>query len=91
MLHTLVLVTELLKSSQAELTVEEGDSQVEEHATAIHDLRTQLVEHEKAMSDRLRRIEELLENSSARKLSALPLPLSFILLVLLFALWLWHR
>ena len=72
MLHTLVLVTGPLVPPQTEATVEEGVNQVEEHASAIRDLRAQLAEHdrdlraqlaehERVMSERLQRVEGLLE------------------------------
>lgn len=65
-LHTLVLVTNLLGSSQAESTVEEGGNQVQEQAKTIRDLRAQLAEHETVMSDRLQRVENLLERLLTR-------------------------
>ena len=60
-LHTLVLITKPLEPPQAELTVESGDNQVQEPASAIRDLRAQLTEHERVMSERLQKVEDLLE------------------------------
>ena len=61
MLHTLVLVTGPSEPPQAELTVKEEDNQVEGHVRAIRNLPAQLAEHERVMSERLQRVEDLLE------------------------------
>ena len=60
-LHTLILVTGPL-----ELTVEEGGNQVEEHGRAIRDLRAQLAAHERVVSDRFQKMEDLLERLLAQ-------------------------
>ena len=63
--HTLVLVTNPSTSTEGRLTTTERFDRLEgklnEQANASDELRTRFAEHERVMSERFQRLEELLE------------------------------